>query len=219
MLSSGVWDRGGSSTMTRGAFYFVLGSILAWGFALTTLVAKATAGWTPGIVALLLVGLGIPLVGILMSLSSDNALISFVGFNLVVGGIAAIIGPLLAAYTLQQPGLVGRAATLTGLVTAAMAISGLLFPNFYRSIGGALLGALTALLVVYVARVFIPAIQGVGIIDYIAAGIFSLYIGFDMWRASDIPATLDNAVDVAVSLYLDIINLFLTILRISGDND
>jgi FtsH-binding integral membrane protein len=108
---------------------------------------------------------------------------------------------------------------MTALVTAVMGATGLMFPNFYRSIGGALFGALLALVVVSFARSFIPAIQGVGIIDYISAGIFSLYIGYDMYRASEIPATLDNAVDVAVSLYLDILNLFLDLLRIMGKSD
>jgi len=59
-----------------------------------------------------------------------------------------------------------------------------------------------------------------GIIDYISAGIFSLYIGYDMHRAHSIPKTLDNAIDVSLSLYLDIINLFLNLLSIlQSDSD
>lgn len=219
ILSSGVWERSGSNEMSRNVFYLVLGSILSWGFVLTMLVAKSTASWHPNIIMLLIVGLGIPIAGIFMSTMSSNPLISFAGFNMVVGGLSAILGPVLAMYDIKEPGLVERAAIMTGLVTAVMGVSGLMFPNFYRSIGGALFGALIALVVVSFARLFIPAIQGVGIVDYIAAGIFSLYIGYDMWRASDIPATLDNAVDVAVSLYLDIINLFLNLLRILGGSD
>ena len=218
MIDSDVWDRNGKDTMTRSAFYFVLGMILSWGFVFTMIVAKSTAEWHPGLGMLLVVGLGIPIAGIFMSAKSDNPLISFSGFNMVVGGLSAILGPVLAMYALKEPGLIERAATLTGLVTAVMGVSGLLFPNFYRSIGGALFGALLALVVVSFARLFIPAIQNVGVIDYISALIFSLYIGYDMWRASDIPATLDNAVDVAVSLYLDIINLFLDLLRILAES-
>ena len=128
----------------------------------------------------------------------------------------AILGPVLAQYELAQPGIVGEAAQLTATTTGVMAVSGLLFPNFYRSIGGALFGALTALLVVLIASFFVPALMDFTIIHYLAAGLFSLYIGFDMYRASEIPATLDNAVDVCVSLYLDILNLFLWVLRILG---
>lgn len=215
-ISSDVWERDGSSTMSRSTFYLIIGAVLTWGFYLTTLVAAATAEWAPGLGLFLLVGLGIPFLGIALS-SSEVAFVSFVGFNLVVGGMSAILGPVLAHYELAEPGLIERAATLTGLVAAVMGVSGFLFPSFYRSIGGTLFVALLGLVVASFARIFIPAIQGVGIIDYAGAGIFSLYIGYDMWRASELPATLDNAIDVAVALYLDIINLFLDLLRILKD--
>ncbi len=213
--NSAVWTRGGTDEMPRGIFYLIIGAILSWGFVLTSLVAQATATWEPGLLMLLLVGLGVPIVGIFLSARSDNALISFAGFNMVVGGLAAILGPVLAHYVAVQPGLIERAASFTALTAAVMAASGFLFPNFYRHIGGALFGALLALVVVSFARLFIPALQDVGIIAYLGAGIFALYIGFDMWRASEISATLDNAVDVAVALYLDIVNLFLNMLSIS----
>ena len=70
-----------------------------------------------------------------------------------------------------------------------------------------------------ILQVFVPNLQNVGFVDWLAAGLFALYIGYDMWRASEIPANLDNAVDVAASLYLDIINLFLSLLRASSSND
>ena len=76
-----------------------------------------------------------------------------------------------------------------------------------------------ALLLVLVASFFIPALMQFSIIHYLAAGLFALYIGYDMWRASEIPATLDNAVDVSISLYLDILNLFLWILPILAKKD
>ncbi|MBT7579493.1 MAG: hypothetical protein HN633_12065, partial [Candidatus Marinimicrobia bacterium] len=46
--------------------------------------------------------------------------------------------------------------------------------------------------------------------------IFCGYIGYDWGRANQIPKTLDNAVDSAAALYMDIINLFLRVLRILG---
>ena len=49
---------------------------------------------------------------------------------------------------------------------------------------------------------------------WVGAGIFTLYIGYDWYKAQAYPKTLDNAVDSALDLYLDIINLFLKILRI-----
>lgn len=218
-FSSDVLKRHGVDEMSRNAFYFVIVAILTWGFVLTSIIAKLTSTWNPGIIMFLLVGLGIPILGIILSSSSDNAFVSFIGFNLVVGGLSAIIGPVLAMYEIKAPGLVERAATMTAFVTAVMGLSGLVFPNFYRSIGGALFGALSALLIVSIIQLFVPALRNVGVIDYIAAGIFALYVGYDMHRASEMTATLDNAVDIAVSFYLDIINLFIRLLKILKPSD
>ncbi len=217
-MSDAVWSRSGSDTISRRAFYAVIGAVLTWGFVLTVLVSHATALWQPGIVMVFLVGLGIPIVGIVLSVTSDNPLVSFAGFNLVVGGLAAILGPVLAIYAIKAPGAIEEAATMTGFLTVVMGASGFLFPDFYRSIGGALLGALTAFVIVSIAGLFIPALHATHALDYIGVLLFSLYVGFDMWRASEMPATIDNAVDVSVALYLDIINLFLNLLSIFSDD-
>ncbi len=218
-MRESVYERYGEDTMTRGAFYFIIGSVLTYGFVATYIASTMSANWIPSGWAILLVGLGLPILGILLSASSGNPFLSFVGFNLVVIPFGLILGPVLQLYHIGQPGVVAKAATLTACVTGVMALSGTMFPNFYKSIGGALFGALTALVIVSVASIFIPALAGFTVIHYIAATIFALYIGYDMWRASETPATLDNAIDVSVSLYLDILNLFLRILSILGDAD
>lgn len=219
MLESDVWESSGSDTMSRRSFYFALGCILTWGFFLTSVVSERTATWQPSLMGFLFVGLVLPIIGIVISAKSNNALISFIGFNLVVIPFGAILGPVLAHYELAQPGVVTKAALVTTAVTGLMALSGIMFPQFYERAGSALFTALVCLLIVRVVQLFVPALQGVGWVEYLAVGLFALYIGYDMYRASVIPATLDNAVDVAVSLYLDIINLFLNLLRIFGSSD
>ncbi len=216
-MKTDVYERTGADAMSRNAFYFVMGCVLSWGFVATYIVSELTTNWRPGLGMYLLVGLVLPIVGILLSMSG-SALVSFLGYNLVVIPFGAILGPALAQYQVMYPGIVSEAATLTAAVTGVMALSGLMFPDFYRSIGGALFGALMALVVVSILSLFIPALAKFAVIHYIAAGIFALYIGYDMHRASEIPATLDNAVDVCISLYLDIINLFLRILEILANS-
>jgi FtsH-binding integral membrane protein len=56
-------------------------------------------------------------------------------------------------------------------------------------------------------------------IDWVVVGIFCGYIGYDWARANAIPKTLDNAVDSAAAIYIDIINLFIRILSIMGRRD
>ena len=91
---------------------------------------------------------------------------------------------------------------------------GTLFPAFFRKIFDALLTALVVVLVVEVIEIFIFRIEH-GFLDWAVAVIFCGYIGYDWGRANSIPRTFDNAVDSAAALYMDIVNLFVRILRIS----
>ena len=52
--------------------------------------------------------------------------------------------------------------------------------------------------------------------DWIAAGLFSLYIGYDIYRSQQFAKTVDNAVDCALDIYLDVANLFIRLLQILG---
>jgi FtsH-binding integral membrane protein len=54
------------------------------------------------------------------------------------------------------------------------------------------------------------------IMDWIVAVLFCGYLGYDWARAQSIPKTLDNAIDSAASIYMDIIILFIRILEIMG---
>jgi len=56
-----------------------------------------------------------------------------------------------------------------------------------------------------------------GIIDWIVVVIFCGCIGVNCGSANAIPKTVDNAIDSATALYMDIIILFLRILRIMGN--
>lgn len=80
---------------------------------------------------------------------------------------------------------------------------------------GVLTIALIIVIIVEVIEVFILKIHH-GFLDWVVAIIFCGYIGFDWGRANRIPKTADNAVDSAAALYMDIINLFIRILRIMG---
>jgi FtsH-binding integral membrane protein len=90
----------------------------------------------------------------------------------------------------------------------------LAFPNLFARLGGALLGVLIGLLVCEIVLLILGRYQTVT--DWIAAGLFSLYIGFDVYRSQQFAKTVDNAVDCALDIYLDIANLFIRLLQIMG---
>lgn len=218
-LSSGVFETrtGSGDTLSARVFYFCLSLSVIWGLFMTSFFAKyaVSIGFHPtGWVVPILIGLVIPMVGVFISLGSEIPIVSFFGYNLIVIPFGFLLGPALQHV---RPEVVSHACDLTALVTLIMGTLGLLFPSFFSRIGGALFAALLGLVIVRILQLFIPELQHLGFIEYISAGIFSLYIGFDMWRASTIEKTLDNAIDVSVALYLDIINLFLTFVNLGDD--
>ena len=86
------------------------------------------------------------------------------------------------------------------------------YPLLFAKLGRVLfLSLLISLIVQFVTLIFGYAGN---IFNWIFVVIFSLYIGYDWYKAQVYPKTLDNAIDSAFDLYLDIINLFLRLLQI-----
>lgn len=208
-------NEGGETSFSRHTFYGVMSAFTIYGLVGSAIAAYLTSqsGFQPSWVSIILLGLIVPIVGIIIAARSTNWFISFIGYNMVLIPFGIILAPVLKAY---DPDVVQNACALTAGITVIMGIAGVMFPNFFSKIGGALFIVLFGLLIVRILAIFIPELQVLSWIDYVAAGIFSLYIGYDMWRASEVECTMDNAVDIALSLYLDIINLFLNILKIMG---
>ena len=154
------------------------------------------------------------IIGVLMSSKSDNPVISFIGYNLVVVPVGLVLSITISAYVRAGAGdLIFQAIVYTAVSTAVMIGLSIALPDFFSKIGWILFGALLGLVIAELLALFIfPGSQNM--LAWIGAGIFALYIGYDYWRAQQFPKTLDNAIDCAVDIYLDIINLFLKILRI-----
>ena len=79
-------------------------------------------------------------------------------------------------------------------------------------------GLFIAFIVAFVAEIAMYFITGSvpPIFDWIFVVIFSGYIGYDWVRAQMVPKTVDNAIDCAAALYVDIAILFLRLVRIFG---
>lgn len=213
-ISTGVFERGGRDEISEQSFYGALAISLIWGLVITAIIAQKIAEihYMPGVLEILLIGLVVPIIGIFIAVKSDNPIISFIGYNMIVIPFGIILGPVLNQYA---PNIIRNAFGVTALITFIMGLAGTLYPAFFSKLGPALFLSLCCLVFVRIAQIFIPALD-LTIVDYIGTGIFSLYIGYDMYRANNVQKTLDSAIDISVDLYLDIINLFLLILRIMG---
>lgn len=212
-----VFDRSqGYSSMSSRSFIATIAGFVGWGLLTTFIAATSFAPPNPGLGYLLGVGLVLPIIGILIAAScQDKPILSFLGYNLITIPIGLCMGWISATMESQ---VVQNAVTITLLVTGIMGVLGILLPKFFESIGGFLFYSLLALIGVRILQIFIPALHGLSIIDYIAAGIFSLYIGYDIHRATLVNRNAANALQIAVSLFLDIVNLFMSILGILNDD-
>ena len=141
--------------------------------------------------------------------ANDSPLVSFIGYNLIVLPMGALLSLIVPGY---GSGLVMQAILLTGSITLTMLALGALFPRVFLGMGRALGVALLVSCLLSLASWFIAGIDSW--LVWGTAILFTLYIGYDLARAQAYPKTLNNAVDCAIDLYLDIINLFLRILRI-----
>lgn len=156
-------------------------------------------------------------IGIIMSSKSDNPIISFIGYNLVVVPVGTILSSAIEAYGGLDSTIVFQAFIITAGITFCMIGASMIYPQFFSKLGGILLGLLIGLIITELLLMLfrIPQI----ITAWIGAIIFSLYIGYDFWKSQEYPKTVDNAIDSALDIYLDIINLFIKILEILGSSN
>lgn len=217
MMESSVFDRrsSGEAEISPRLYNLVIGVVLCWGFWVNwmmvgTISAESLRAISPWI---FLIGyFASCFFGIYLFSRSDNPIVSFIGYNFVVVPFGLIINLVVSRY---DPNLVVEAIKITGLVTVGMMALGTLYPAFFARIAGALTIALIVVILVELFQIFVLGIHQ-GWLDWAVVAIFCGYIGYDWGRANQIPKTLDNAVDSAAALYIDIINLFLRILRIMG---
>ncbi|MFH1768505.1 MAG: Bax inhibitor-1 family protein [Candidatus Omnitrophota bacterium] len=202
-------------TVSPNIYNLVIGLVLCWGFLVNWLIVKNISYESLSNINPLLFILGYfasCIFGVFLFTKSKDPSISFIGYNFVVVPFGLVINLVVYHY---DPALVLEAIRITGFVTLFMMFLGTLFPIFFQKIAGALTIALFAVIIIELIEIFIFKIHH-GILDWVVVLIFCGYVGYDWGRANRIPKTLDNAVDSAAALYMDIINLFLRILRILG---
>lgn len=218
IIQSGVFERRGAvDTVSSNVYNLVLGAVVAWGLMLNwAMVENLNFEQIRAINPIVFfVGYLVSCIaGVIIISKSDTPMISFLGYNMIAVPFGFILCLALPAY---QTDTIIQAVQTTAFVTVAMMVLSSMQPKFFLSIGPALFWALLISIVVELVQFFIFKVE-VGIMDWIVAAIFCGYIGYDWARANSIPKTIDNAVDSAASIYMDIINLFIRILEIMGRN-
>ena len=198
-----------------GGYNLIMGLVIIWGILLNIIMCITLEDtilnipiW--GILIAYFIG---SIISIFIVYKSHNPIISFAGFT----GLAISMG-LLLTYTLPyfEIGTIMPSFIITGVVTVLMMLISSIFPNFFSKLGRTLFISLLIMIIVEI----ILLLFGVSlfITDYIAALIFCGYIGYDWTKAQEYPPTLDNAIDSAADIYIDVINLFIENLEILNND-
>lgn len=205
------------------AYNVIMGLVVLYGLVVNFILC-ATVGpyiyYSMNPVILIIGYFVLALAGTFIAIKSDNAAISFLGYNLVVLPLGIMLSGVVSAYGGVSSSVIVEAVYYTMLVTAIMVLAAACFPGLFSRLGGVLFAALIGLVFASFFTSIFSAFTGIYFgrgYAFIGAIIFSLYIGYDFYRSQQFPKTMDNAVDCALDIYLDIVNLFLYIVRIIGN--
>lgn len=205
-----------SDTMSERQYNFIIGGCLIYGFILNALIVATCSdffiGMNPWIFLISYFVLAFAGIGLTCS---DSPLISFIGYNLVVIPIGAVLSICLPQFDTD---VIFMAIIATGLVVLIMTSLATMFPHVFAGLGRTLFIALVVSLIGELLTLLFFNYTGT-FFDWVFVVIFSLYIGYDWYRAQSFPKTLNNAIDSACDLYIDIINLFIRILQILGSRN
>ncbi len=210
---------GSSAKIISSEMYnLIIGGVLLYGFIINAVMTAVFGDSIVSFVAanpvVFYIGYFIlAIAGTFMIRKSDNPVVSFIGYNLMVVPIGMVIAFSVTIYThIGYSMTVAAAFGITAAVTLVMMIISSIYPNFFLSMGRTL--GITLLITIVVEVIMLLVGASLGIIDYIVVAIFCLYVGYDWAKANAIEKTADNAIDSASELYLDIVNLFLRIMKI-----
>lgn len=193
-------------------FYCVVAGTLFFGFfvnAITvSLFADRIAAWD--FRSFTVVYVIMTLVGLFVNALSRNPVVSFIGYCMVILPIGAYLSLLLPNFAYET---LRSAFIVTALLSLVMIVLAVIYPAIFQS----LLKLLGICLLVALLYQVIAVFTGFGastVVDWVVVLLFCCYIGFDISFAYKREKTLDNAIDSACGLYLDIVNLFVRLLII-----
>ncbi|CAH1852383.1 Bax inhibitor-1 family protein [Convivina intestini] len=173
---------------------------------------------------ILIMALEFIIVFMMRSASAQNPARAFgllMAFSVIQG---LTLGLLLAVYTTAS---VIIAFVSTAAVFASMAAYGYLTKRSLNSLGSILFGALIGLIIASLANIFFVSNTLSLIISAVSVIVFAIYTAYDNNRLKDLYVQMAGegqtdmtglAVNGALMLYLDFINMFYALIRLTGDS-
>jgi FtsH-binding integral membrane protein len=134
-------------------------------------------------------------------------------FNFAMG---VMISPTLFIYGNRQPGLIGQAAVLTIGAFGILTLYAFVSRRDFSAWGSFLIVGLWVLIGTMFLNIFFQNAAVDLWLASIAVLLFSGLLVFDTWRLRNFYGP-DEYVGAAVQIYLDLLNMFMAVLRIMGN--
>lgn len=221
LLPSIYDDRGrqlGLEEMGYRAFLLAISVYTAILICISALGASFSYGWD--IENSRFSGIGIIVLGIIaiagsvLAHSNDDATASLIGGAVCAGAFGLMLGPVVAMYTTDS---VVRAFVLAAGVVLVTGFVGAILPQDLSAWGSPILAALLVLIGVQLMSIFGFGPQiNMNLVDGAAIVLFAGIMVYDLNRAVRLDRTHDNAIDVAVSVFVNFLNIFIRILSLLG---
>ena len=220
ILEKSAYLHEGETEISERAFNLIIGGMLLWGFLLNYLTVTLFAeqairlvmGMNPFL--FLIAYFALVLVGNML-VTRDSAALSFIGYTMIAAPIGIVLCVTLQGIPVNT---VKSAVLVTAIVSLSFMIVGTLFPGFFLKLGRVLIFALFFMVIGSGISMLLFGRRSGMLYEWLGTAIFSLFIGYDWARANTCAKTVNNAIDLSASLYLDIVNLFLRILQIMNRN-
>jgi len=201
----------------------LLDRVLGWLELSLVLTAGGVYGWQamglrlPWFLALIvMIGL---IFGIQAAVRSGNPALGASLFAVFAVSEGMFIAPVVDVYLRVDPAAVGNAVLGTAGIFVVCAAIVWVSNRSFAAWGKWLLGALIVGIVLAVVAIFFPMAISHLFLDLFLGAVFVGLTIFDFWRVKAQRAGDDSALLIALSLYLDFINLFLILLRLFGRRD
>jgi len=205
----------GGSVIGERLYNFIIGAVLAWGFAVDFVICLVCGDiiYSLNVWVMVIGYIGITLLSTMIIYRSNNPAVSFLGFTILAAAMGLLISGLVTLYT---PYSVLQAFVQTVGVSIAVGVCASLFPSFFLKIGRSLFACLLVTVIIEIIWTMVtgstPFITSLAIVI-----IFAAYLGYDLAKAQAYVKTVDNAIDSAADIYVDVVNLFIRLLAMFGD--
>lgn len=213
----------GVDTMTNRAFMMAISSFTAVFIVIAMVGASFSYSWTFGgnkwlMIGFMLLCMLASIGGGALAQVNDSPIISVVGGAICSGAMGLLVGPFVALFT---AGSVIQAFLLSAGVVLVTGFIGALLPKDLSAWGAPLLGLLIGAVVIQFGGIILATlginVQLVfGILDWAVLILFCLIMVYDLNMARRLDKTMNNAIDVAVNVFLNFANIFIRILSIMG---